>query len=172
MPAPFLRVLAFLICSAAAAPAQQLIGEGDTWRYYKGRTSIPPNDSNANDWTQQAYDDSSGWGSGPSGFGYGDGDDATHFADMQENAAAVPPQAGYFSVYVRKTFNVTDPTAITRLTLAIDYDDGFVAYVNGVEVTRLTMQSGPVSYNTHAIINHNDSLYIGGNGWGEAEICL
>ena len=145
--------------------AERLIAEGDTWRYYKGRTSTPPADSNANDWTQQTYDDSLGWGSGGSGFGYGDGDDATIFTDMQE---IVGTQAGYFSVYVRKSFNVADPGAITRLTLAIDYDDGFVAYVNGVEVARRNMPAGAVSYNTPASGIHEASRGGGGSGGTEA----
>lgn len=40
------------------------------------------------------------------------------------------------SVYVRIPFTVTDPTALETLTLSLAYDDGFVAYLNGVEVAR------------------------------------
>ncbi|HEX8679753.1 MAG TPA: hypothetical protein VF683_07325, partial [Chthoniobacterales bacterium] len=165
---PSLRVVALLLSFAGAVLAQRLIGEGDTWRYYKGRTSVPPNDINGHVWTQQSYDDSSGWGTGASGFGYGDGDDATFFGDMQENGGAIPPQAGYFSVYLRKTFTVADPGAITRLTLAIDYDDGFVAYVNGTEVARRNVPAGPVTYNTAASGNHDPSRDGSGSGAADA----
>jgi hypothetical protein len=40
------------------------------------------------------------------------------------------------SALVRTTFSVADPTAYNRLTLRTRHDDGFVAYLNGVEVAR------------------------------------
>lgn len=39
-------------------------------------------------------------------------------------------------LYVRSTFNVVDPAAIDRLVIEARYDDGFVTYVNGVEIAR------------------------------------
>lgn len=145
-----LLALFTLVVFSEGAVAQRLIAQGETWRYYKGRTSGPPNDSNGRAWTQASYDDSTGWGSGASGFGYGDGDDATVFSDMQQNVGAGQP--GYLTVFIRKTFAVSDPAAVTRLTLAIDYDDGFVLHVNGVEVTRANLPAAPapVVFNTAA----------------------
>lgn len=40
------------------------------------------------------------------------------------------------SAFVRTTFDVADPLALSRLTLDVRYDDGFVAYLNGIEVAR------------------------------------
>ncbi len=40
------------------------------------------------------------------------------------------------SVYVRVPFQVVDPNSADLLKLRVRYDDGFVAYLNGVEVTR------------------------------------
>ncbi|MCA9245736.1 MAG: lamin tail domain-containing protein [Planctomycetales bacterium] len=40
------------------------------------------------------------------------------------------------SVYLRVPFDVADPSEYDSLLLRMKYDDGFVAYVNGVEVTR------------------------------------
>ncbi len=40
------------------------------------------------------------------------------------------------SVYARMPFTVSDLDAIEQLTLRAKYDDGFVAYLNGVEVVR------------------------------------
>jgi hypothetical protein len=112
---------------------------GDDWRYLKGTSEAStPIDA----WRQQGFDDS-GWLVGPSGFGYGDGDDATLLDDMQGN---------YVSLFIRKTFTVTDPSALTGLTLEIDYDDGFVAYLNGTEVARREMGNpgDPVYYDSLA----------------------
>jgi len=99
-------------------------------------------------WFQAAYNDASWGGPASGGFGYGDGDDATVFTDMQNN---------YVSVYVRKTFTVANPAAVTYLTLGADYDDGFIAYVNGVEVARRNMPSGVVINTTLASGNHEAS---------------
>ncbi len=38
------------------------------------------------------------------------------------------------SAYARFTFNLTDPSQVDLLTLRVQYDDGFVAYLNGVPV--------------------------------------
>ena len=89
---------------------------GDEWRYFVGVAEPPA------DWRQPGFDDSS-WPSGPSGFGYGDGDDAT----------VIPAT---ISCYIRHTFTVGDPATILRGFLHVDYDDAFVAYLNGSEIAR------------------------------------
>lgn len=109
-----------------------IIRPGEIWRYAKG-TQAPPAD-----WTQTGFDDSA-WLSGPSGFGYGDDDDATVLQDMRQTAT----QAGYASVFLRRAFNITDPTTIARLILRVDFDDGFVAYLNGQEIVRTNLAGTP-----------------------------
>ena len=96
------------------------INWGDTWKYKIG-TSEP----NAN-WKDINFDDSD-WDTGDSGFGYGDDDDQT-----------VLPE-GTISVYLRKDFYLENLDNISALLLHIDYDDGFVAYINGVEIARANL---------------------------------
>lgn len=103
-----------------------IIAQGDTWSYFKG-LSFP-----GATWNQIGFDDSS-WLSGATGIGYGDADDATVLTDMQNN---------YISVYMRKSFAVTDAAAVSALTFSVDYDDGFVAFLNGTEVARRNIPSG------------------------------
>ncbi len=38
-------------------------------------------------------------------------------------------RGNYKTVYARKTFNISDASTATGMTLRIDYDDGFVAYI-------------------------------------------
>lgn len=102
---------------------------GEIWKYYKGTqepTPDPVTGEVTTEWTQMGYDDSL-WLSGPTGIGFGDGDDATELLDMQGN---------YVSVYLRKSFFVADPDALQELVLEVNYDDGFVAYLNGFEIAR------------------------------------
>ena len=40
------------------------------------------------------------------------------------------------SLWVRIPFSVADPSRFNQLTLGMQYDDGFVAYINGVEAAR------------------------------------
>jgi len=115
------------------------ISPGDTWRYFKGTQSPPAA------WKDPGFNDST-WAQGPSGFGYGDDDDATELQDMFPAGAA----PGYLTVFVRRTFNVTSPADFDAIILSVDYDDGFVAYLNGVEVARANVAGAPPAFNTPA----------------------
>ncbi len=97
-----------------------LIADNETWSYFKGTQASPAN------WTSAAFSDA-GWLTGKTGIGYGDSDDATVLDDMQN---------AYRTIFCRKKFAVADPAAIEKLMLAITYDDGFYAHLNGgTEVT-------------------------------------
>jgi len=111
-----------------------VIDIGDEWLYRKG-TSSPPSD-----WISAGFDDS-GWLTGNSGIGYGDDDDATILTDMLGN---------YATVYTRKVINYDGSINLNSLSLEIDYDDGFVAYINGQEVARANMPAGQPSFDTLA----------------------
>ncbi|MCX8035973.1 MAG: lamin tail domain-containing protein [Candidatus Sumerlaeia bacterium] len=122
-----------------------LIAPGEVWRYFKGITEAS---SPISAWRQIGFNDS-GWLSGPTGIGYGDGDDATVLTDMQNN---------YLCIFCRKTFTLATPADVNQLILEVDHDDGFVAYLNGTEVGRGAMSTtGPVYYNTPAV-NHAASV--------------
>lgn len=133
----------------------QLVVHSDDWRYRKG-TSEPPADWHS---VGDASLDAS-WLSGPGGFGYEDGDDATLLTDMRN---------GYVTVYIRQSFDVTaamDPANILRLTL--DYDDAYVVYLDGVEISRSSNTGGtagtPIPYNPAALsVSHEASEGSGGS---------
>jgi len=96
---------------------ETVIDWGDIWRYKLGDSE--PSDN----WREIEFDDSD-WPSGPTGIGYGDNDDAT----------IVPSNT--ISIYLRKSFIVQYPENITQAILHVDYDDAFVAYLNGIEIAR------------------------------------
>jgi hypothetical protein len=68
-------------------------------------------------------------------------------------------QYTYSSVYARRAFTVDNPSSISRLTLSIDYDDGFVAYLNGVEIARENVTGNPPAYNALADISHEAGVF-------------
>ena len=89
-------------------------------------------------WTAVNYNDSS-WMSGLASFGYGESYIRTELEPLKT------------TYYFRTTFSLFDPTGISTLKLRADYDDGFVAYLNGVEVARSpSMPDGIIAYNTLA----------------------
>jgi hypothetical protein len=134
-----------------SAPA--LVAAGSTWRYFKG-TNAP-----MAGWTTVA-DGALGasWASGPGGFGYADGDDATVLSDMR---------TVYTTIYIRQTFTVTEAyTTNLHALLNIDFDDGFVAYLDGVEVARQLVPGAPGVEPAHTVTataTHEASAGTGGN---------
>jgi len=117
------------------------IAPGETWKFFKG-TQPPGNPPNA--WKAIDFDDSS-WQTGAAGFGFGDNDDATILNDMRNN---------YVSVYIRKEFSVSSLPADEVVKIEIDYDDGFIAYLNGREIARANMPGGTAAYDTRAAGSH------------------
>jgi hypothetical protein len=89
------------------------------------------------------------WKVGPAGFGYGDDDDATVLTDMQGK---------YPAVYVRGEFPEL-PAGEGDLGLVINYDDAFVAYLNGEEVLRVGIADGEDPA-TAEITDHEAGGYV------------
>ena len=117
----------------------------DDWRY------IVPSFDVETGWNTIEFDVSN-WDEGPGGFGYADGDDGT----------IIDPA---ISVYFRRNFSVSDLTKLSSAVLSADYDDGFVAYLNGHEIGRSYNLSEPgtfVPYDETTTYDHEASLYNGG----------
>ncbi|MFK7907778.1 MAG: CotH kinase family protein [Chitinophagales bacterium] len=119
-----------------------LITHGDVFRY------IIPN-QNINQWTQVGFVDLQ-WQQGATSLGYGDDDDAT----------LLP--LGTRSVFLRKNFTLSDVDAIQTLILDMDYDDSFVAYINGFEVARANINGIPPAYDATSNIDREATIYQDG----------
>ncbi len=61
------------------------------------------------------------------------------------------------SVFLRIPFNVSNPDAITALTLQTRYDDGFVAYLNGQLVASRNAPGSP-TWNSSATASHSGAV--------------
>jgi len=78
-------------------------------------------------WRTPEYDDSD-WQKGPGGFGFGEGLYNTTIPDS------------LVSVYLRKEFELTDKSKIVNALFHIDYDDGFIAFINDYEIFRSNLR--------------------------------
>ena len=56
------------------------------------------------------------------------------------------------SAYVRIPFTVDDPAVLENLFLRMRYDDGFIAYINGIEAARRLAPAKPL-YNSYATVD-------------------
>lgn len=113
------------------------------WRYFEGNSQPPPN------WNLPTFNDGS-WSLGQASIGYGDGDDSTIIAPTT-------------SCFLRTSFTLTDTSNIAVALMAVDYDDAFVAYLNGVELQRsnVGVKGVPSMYNELAYVEHEAQEYQG-----------
>jgi hypothetical protein len=54
------------------------------------------------------------------------------------------------SVFLRYPFTVSNPATVNTMTLLMQYDDGFVAYLNGQEIGRRNVPAGTLNFNSVA----------------------
>ena len=117
----------------------------NTWKYWTSNTP-PPDYGN---WNTQSFNDQN-WNTGQGGIGYSDNDDNTIIASTP-------------SILLRKEFQIADIDDITHLLFHADYDDGFIAYLNGVEIMRSNnFANFSPSYNEFTSVEHEAVLYTGG----------
>lgn len=118
------------------------IYDNDLWRYYPAFGPPPAN------WTTLDFNDII-WESGAGGFGFEDGDDATEIV-------------GANGVYIRKTFDLEAIDELQYMFLHADYDDGFIAYLNGQEIARSATMEGVIDrYDAFTTGLHEALLYQG-----------
>lgn len=125
-------------------PATELIAmETAGWMYNDSGTDL------GTSWRESGYDDS-GWSTGQGQFGYGENDEKT---TVSQSAS---------TVYFRKIFS-GNSAEFTHLRVLLLRDDGAVLYVNGTEILRSNMPSGPIENGTapvKALGSSDEGRYI------------
>ena len=142
-PDGYLKVWASGKDRTAFGSARTIIAPEDQFKYLVPTSSVNPN------WRNLGFNDSN-WDSGSAGFGYADGDDET----------IVP--SGSTAVFVRKSFSIEDISTVEALLLDIDYDDAFVAFLNGIEIARANITGAFPAFNALAITDREAAIYQGG----------
>jgi len=120
------------------------------WRYFRG---LKEPSKKRLEWTLPTFDDSS-WTTGPAIFGYGDVDDVTYLHGMRDI---------FLSTYIRTEFNITEPREFENETalLEVNYNDGYVAFLNGTEIARSNMGNPGqfIAFDTPATAPHRVGVY-------------
>jgi hypothetical protein len=141
-------ICAVFVTRAADTP---LVNHNDVWSYHKG--------TNAPQSSWQTIADSAldvSWGGGAGGFGYADNAPElalvqTQFADMRNR---------YTTVYLRRSFDITNAVdASQRLSLTVDWDDGFIAWLDGGYLASANSPGAPAvpAYTNTATALHESS---------------
>lgn len=116
------------IASAPAPLGRKLVSQGDMARY-----AIAANDGLGTTWTEVNFPGVDGWNSGPTGLGF---DNSEGYASNTGRDIRAD-MGNQRSALIRMNFDFDDdPGSVRALRLHMRYDDGFVAYLNGAEVTR------------------------------------
>jgi hypothetical protein len=122
---------------------ETMVRANDYWKYFIGDSQAPGG------WQNNGFDDGS-WNTARGSFGFGDGDDST-VLDIR------------YSLYIRHNFTVSDIIAIDSLILDIDYDDAYVAYLNGTPISRsYNVNTDFPPYNYTPGIDREAMMYTGG----------
>ena len=138
--------------------------------------------ANLGSWIGTNFDDSS-WISGVTPHGFGQTDNDQYYdviaTDLREELYTKKT-----TVYIRIPFQVDDPSAFSNLVLRINYDDGFVAYLNG-DPDALAESNSPSSnvldYGSAATSSNSDSDALAGEDFvinttllnvGENVLCI
>ncbi|MCS7337497.1 MAG: hypothetical protein NZ739_04570 [Verrucomicrobiae bacterium] len=132
--------------------ADVVVPFGATWRWMKGtnEASTP-----FTAWRTNGFNDAS-WLTGAAPFHFGTnalgGDDdllsGTVLSDMRYN---------YRCIFMRRAFVLTNIAELTAVRLVANYDDGFVAWINGIEVARANVIGEP-TYLTNATTSVEPSV--------------
>ena len=140
----FLVLIFILFIVTSGANAQINFGPGSSFKYLKGKDAagIPAN------WMAGDYI-TSGWLTGNAPFRYGDGSGGTLLGDMQNS---------YSTVFFRSTFTAQNIASLKDVFFSVNFDDGFVVWINGEEVFSLN-DPEERTYNSFAIDQHESGTF-------------
>lgn len=117
----------------------ELLARGSVWKYLDQGADA------GTAWRAPDFDDTD-WAAGPARLGYG-GDGETTVISFGGDSAN-----RHITTYFRRALTLENAAAFQEYTLQLVRDDGAIVYVNGVEVVRDGLPSGPVDYRTPAAL--------------------
>jgi hypothetical protein len=121
-------------------------------------TLLVPTGDIGTTWKNISFDDT-GWRAATTGIGYerSGGYENLFGANSDVESETYGTNS---TVYIRIPFSVASFEGLTSLTLRMKYDDGFIAYLNGVEVASGNPPSNPPTWNSDASSDHSDNLAV------------
>ncbi|MDB6029796.1 MAG: metalloprotease protein, partial [Verrucomicrobiales bacterium] len=152
-----LVVLLLLTLQVAGFADTPLVNHADSWLYHKGTNAPQTGWKTISDVTLDGT-----WATGNGGFGYADNvKETTNCLTILSDMLATK----YTTVYMRKQFQISSAVdSNSHLLLTMDYDDGFIAWLDGNYLTNALVTGAPgepvftaVANNTHESSQGNSS---------------
>jgi len=136
-----------------------LVQYGSPMKYLANTFFDPFSGGNQLQWTTSSFDDSGPpWQAGLYGAGYEDPPAGWPVGCSDLLVTTRPPHPGTVSLYTRASFVIPAGTTVETLFLGVDYDDAYIAWINGVEVFRSSqMPSGSPAWDTIPDGSHESS---------------
>lgn len=134
---------------------ETLIPNGAQWRWRQGTNEVSsPNTL----WRSAGFNDST-WLTGNMPFHFGTnasgGDD-----NLFSGTILTGMRNGYRGIFLRRAFAITNVAEIQSVVLTANFDDGFVAWINGFEVARTNVTGSP-TYTSGANSSYEPSRTAG-----------
>lgn len=145
-----LATVSALAASHSIAAETVYVSRGGEWRFLPGLGEASSPDPAA--WRFAGFDDAL-WSEDPAPFGFGDPPYGTDLSELDP-----PMRRNYSSIYLRRTFEVADPDQIVALRAMVLFDDGFIVWINGVEVLRANAPESP-TFDAEASSSHEGREY-------------
>ena len=135
---PSVEGVDFVASSGPQETVTPLVAKRATWKWFAQGKNPPTG------WNAMAFDDAS-WEEGAGVLGYG---------NESGQATTIPfgpsSTAKWTGSFFRRAFELDDPSRFPALRLEVLRDDGVVVYLNGHEIFRDNLPTGPVAYTTQA----------------------
>jgi len=119
------------------ANVQTVVSWDSEWKYWDENSTPTGN------WQSIDFADT-GWKKGLAQLGYGNKGEVTTVGFGTDASNKYP------TCYFRRNFTLSDVTTIDVVTLRLFVDDGAAIYVNGTEIGRFNMPTGPLNFSTFA----------------------
>lgn len=122
-----------------------LVRKGSRGSYFKGNQE--PSSGNTT-WTLPDFETDDNWLNGQSGFGYSnDPAESDHLSTILNDM-----RNSYISLYARIPFDLSaaDLQRVETMRLVMNYDDSFVAYLNGVRIGAAGVSGNPPPFDQSA----------------------
>ncbi len=133
-----------LIFLSNTVGAQTIFPSQSDFKYLKGKDAAGLSAL----WMKPRFDDGS-WKKGVAPFWYGDGNGGTQLNDMPNN---------YSTVYLRDTFLFRNTGSIDKIIFNVNYDDGFIIWINGYKTLKVNAPVLP-GYSSLATGHHESGSF-------------
>jgi glucose/arabinose dehydrogenase len=118
-----------------------LVPFGSAWKYLDdGTTNIAAN------WTQTSFNDNN-WSNGVAQLGWGNNGEVTGVRSNRTDTSRI------ITTYFRKSFVLSNSAPYSNYVVGFVRDDGGAVYINGTEVLRNNMPTGPLTSATFASLS-------------------